>query len=450
MIESYLAAHRFGLGPRPGEPERIGKDPRSWIRGQMKAPLLAGAGTTRQWLEALYARKEMAKEDKRAFMKERVMPEVWARFEQRIRSEQPFAERMVAFWSNHFTVSLNGRLGALAPVYEREAIRPHVFGSFRDLLFSAVTHPAMLDYLDNTRSVGPNSLFGRRGKRNLNENLAREVLELHTLGVNGGYTQADVEALAAVLSGWAVWDPRLEKRRERFESRLTTMPFSIDIGAATFYPIAHEPGKKRVLGKRYAEAGADELRTVLNDLATHSSTATFVATKLVRHFVADRPPKAAVDTVARRFRETEGDLRSVLERVIDLDGAWSPRLVKAKTPEEYCVATLRATMTAEDDLDQAGRRVLDALLQMGQRPFSAPSPKGWPDTAAAWLTPGSLMRRIEWAQSLARFRRQDARTLLDGTLGPLASDETRKLVQRAASPTDGTAFVFASREFQRR
>ncbi|MEO0814340.1 MAG: DUF1800 family protein, partial [Myxococcota bacterium] len=224
----------------------------------------------------------------------------------------------------------------------------------------------------------------------------------------------------------------------------------MDIGPATFYPIAHEPGAKLLLGKRYSDEGPAELRAALDDLARHPSTATFIATKLVRHFVSDAPPKSAVDRVAKRFLETDGDLGAVLDSVVGLDLAWSPKLQKAKSPEDFCVATLRATLDQEDLTERNGRRLLDGLLAMGQRPFSAPSPKGWPDTAQAWFTPGSLMRRIEWASALARLKRADARTLMENTLGPLASVSTRNLVERAASPEDGTAFVFASREFQRR
>ncbi|MEM9233830.1 MAG: DUF1800 domain-containing protein, partial [Pseudomonadota bacterium] len=327
------------------------------------------------------------------------------------------------------------------------AIRPHIFGRFEDMLFAAETHPAMVIYLDNILSVGPNSLLSRRRKRDINENLARECLELHTLGVDGGYTQADVEALAAILTGWAVENQRYARQSARLEKRLGR-PVAEYYGAGTFIVPMHEPGPKTLLGKIYREAGADEFRAVTKDLTAHPSTARFIATKLVRHFVADNPPEADVNRIADVFRDTRGDLGAVSRAVVELDSAWANALPKAKTPQEFVVACQRAL-----DREGISASTLNGVLTpMGQQPLSAPSPQGWPDNAEAWVAPGSLMRRIEFARSLAARvgNRLDPDIFLEMTIGDVAGDETRRLVRGAPSGEEAIAFILASREFQRR
>ncbi|MEL6759866.1 MAG: DUF1800 domain-containing protein [Myxococcota bacterium] len=452
--DAYIASHRFGLGPRPGEIEAASSDPRRWVVDQISpSPLpaeLHDLDTTQERLEQFYQQKEMQAEGGgRLVFRERVLPEIATCFQLRVNTERPLLERMVAFWSNHFTIGVGrARAAVLAPVFQREAIRPNVFARFEELLLAAVTHPAMLDYLDNVRSVGARSPLGARRGLSLNENLAREVLELHTLGVDGGYTQPDIENLAAILSGWGVYDPRLEAKRPRFERLMRGEPVSVGLGSSTFYHFAHEPGPKILLGKRYAEDGPDELRRALRDLASHPSTARFVATKLARHFVADEPPEPVIKKLVRVYRETRGDLAAVTKAVALTERAWSTPWAKAKTPQDYIVSSLRVTGMRSIASIQLG----ESLTQMGQTPFGAPSPQGWADTASAWLTPGSLMRRVEWAQGLARqlAGSMNPNTLLQGSLGPLASTATQRLVSRAASPGDAIAFVLASRELQRR
>jgi uncharacterized protein (DUF1800 family) len=362
-------------------------------------------------------------------------------------STRPFAERLQWFWANHFTVSLaKGATRGLVGAFERDAIRPHIAGRFEDLLWAATTHPAMLRYLDNQQSAGPHSravaLIERRARRDdetpritgLNENLAREVLELHTLGVHGGYTQADVTAFAAVLTGWRV----------AARSDATALPFD----AAW-----HEPGRKTLLGRSYGE-GPQALRAVLADLARHPSTARFLATKLARHFVADDPPPALVDRLAARYLRSDGQLAELYRELIASPEAWAEPAAKLKTPEEFVVSSARVLSLGRVE---AGAARLPAMLvagmqALGQRPQAAPSPAGWPDRAEDWLGPEALWKRLEWASRLGDRlgSRIDARELAARCLGPLLGAATRQQIERAADGAQALALLLMAPEFQRR
>jgi uncharacterized protein (DUF1800 family) len=310
------------------------------------------------------------------------------------------------------------------------------------MLKAVCRHPCMLEYLDNIVSIGPQSEVGRRRlardgeARTLNENLAREILELHTLGVNGGYGQQDVIELAKAISGWS---------HEGFRPRQDPRPVH---GGFEFRPEFHEPGPKTVLGRTYAEAGPDEGMAILDDLARHPATARHLATKLVRHFVADNPPPDAVTRIAGVFRASDGDLAAVSRALVDLDAVWREKLPKVKTHYEFVVAVHRAvgnaTATAAD--------VVAPLKMLGQPPFSAPSPQGWGDTARDWVAPSALMRRIEWVRSLAGSvpATPHPARFLDEVIGPVVSDATREGVARAPSEDAAIALVLASAEFQRR
>ena len=222
-----------------------------------------------------------------------------------------FGERLAMFWANHFAISAakGPHVRVIAGAFEREAIRPHVFGRFADMLLAVETHPAMLFFLDNQQSFGPNSVAGQNRKRGLNENLAREILELHTLGVNGGYTQDDVTSLARIITGWTVVGR---------EGRLGPP------GTFAFFANAHEPGDQRLLGKTYVDAGFEQGRAALMDLARHPATATHVAVKLARHFISDDPPKALIDKLATTFKATEGDLAAVSTALVEAEESWAP------------------------------------------------------------------------------------------------------------------------------
>lgn len=483
-----LAAHRFGFGPRPGELRVIAGDPRGWVKAQLgpqplppqiqalpqaEDDLLAfGRWLARRRLRGPNAdrmaeraeRQGVSQEDLRRLsveedfvqnFRERASRAVGARLEAAMTSETPVHERLVHFWSNHFTVSAAKPAAvALPPSFEKDAIRPHVGGRFADMLLASAKHPGMLVYLDNWLSVGPHSQAAqnpRRARRlpgggratGINENLGREILELHTLGVGGGYAQRDVQALAAIITGWTYERPRL---RDLVTDAIATRN-GLDL--FEFDEAAHEPGPKTLLNRTYAQTGVAQGEAALSDLARHPSTAHFIAAKLCRHFIADDPPAAAVARVERAFREHEGDLREAVNAVVDSPEAWETPFQKFKRPEEYAISALRAANLSSLP---AGAGI-GALAAMGQRVYAAPGPDGWSDVAVSWLTADLVWKRVEFAQAYAeRIARADVNPLdvAQACFGPLLSDETSTAIQRAESPSQALALLFAAPEMQRR
>jgi uncharacterized protein (DUF1800 family) len=435
-----IAANRFGFGAKPGELSTIAPDPRGWLKAQLKPDPAAVTGTpSGKQLAALFQTRREHKGEPdvvKAFAKtlrEAFRAAVVQRTLAASASEAPFRERLVQFWSNHFTVSI--QRGVVVPVamgFENEAIRPHVMGRFRDMLRAVAQHPAMLIYLDNAQSIGPNSKAGLARDRGLNENLAREMMELHTVGVDGGYSQTDVTELAKVLTGWSI-------AREN----------EPDSGSFRWRPIIHEPGSKTVLGRTYRDGGEDEGMAVIDDLASRPATANHIATKLVRHFVADDPPQAAIDTIATVFRKTDGDLHAVSLALIGLPQIWSQPLTKIRTPNDLVTSACRAFGITDPKL---GESTLMGLKQMGQVPFNAASPAGWPDTADGWVSPESMMTRIDWALAVGQKLNghADAREIARNTIQPVAADSTMFHIDNAPSPAEGLALLIASPEFQRR
>ena len=340
----------------------------------------------------------------------------------------PFRERLVWFWSNHFTVSVRGGIAAAACAFVEEAIRPHVTGRFEDMLVAVMRHPAMLRYLNNASSVGPDSPAGKGGKRGLNENLARECLELHTVSPAAGYTQADVTSFAKILTGW-----------------------SIDLRDASpgfrFRPAAHEPGAHVVMGQSFPE-GEEGGMAALHVLAGHPATHRFLAGKLVRHFVADEPSPDAVRRIEGVLRDTHGDLGAAAAALITLDAAWQPA-AKLRTPQDFVIATLRAL-----DLPQEQRETVNlqgVLAGLGQPYQGAPQPNGWPDRAGDWAAPEAMMRRIDWAYSVSgRIGTRDVADLAALNLGPLLHDGTLQAVRRAGSRREAMTLLLTAPEFQRR
>lgn len=406
-MTALRALNRFGLGAGPGEAQAL-DDPRGWLESQLDEP-----APTRPAPEGavdvgalVREQREVARsddEDRRADLRRRIfgftVAESRDALTARTTSERPFVERLVAFWSNHLCVSAAAKLPTrlLAGSYERDAIRPHVLGRFDEMVLASVRHPAMLTYLDNAQSVGPDSPAARTAARRrrgddgppvgLNENHARELLELHTVGVDGGYDQDDVRALARVLTGWTVTG--LGGAGARFAP-------GDDVGFR-FAPLLHDPGEKTVLGRRYGEGGEGEGEAVIRDLCHHPSTATFLATKLVRHFVDDEPPPGAVEAVARRFRDTDGDLRETARILVHLDDAWSGERRKFRTPQDWLVAMLRGLGARE-----APPAVLGVLGDLRHPLWAPPSPKGFGDTVAEWADPDGLLNRAELARTVAR------------------------------------------------
>jgi uncharacterized protein (DUF1800 family) len=361
--------------------------------------------------------------------------EALARLQRASQVECGFAERLVVFWSNHFCISANkGGLARMwAGSFEREAIRPHVLGRFADMLKAVEQHPAMLFFLDNQQSLGPDSRAGINRHRGLNENLAREIMELHTLGVNGGYTQDDVTSFARIITGWT------------FAGRqgLIGTP-----GTFVFNANAHEPGAQRVLGKVYEASGVAQGEAVLSDIARHPSTAKFIATKFARHFVADDPPPSLVAKLQDTFTKSDGDLRLLANVLIDADEAWTAPMTKMRSPYEYLVATGRIFARVPEDPG----RYLGGLNLLGQPLWSPAGPNGFPDSNAAWAAPEGMKLRLDIAaQVSARLPDGlDPRELLELVAADAASEETRRTIERAESRQQAMAVLLMSPEFQRR
>jgi uncharacterized protein (DUF1800 family) len=483
----FVALNRFAFGARggayAGDLARAASDPRGLLKAELMVPGIAqldapSLPTTKAALQAAYAEvervriarqnstaqppppqmtgsgntdpptpkdgaaapgtppKEMAERTKQAEApvgQKQLRADALARFQRAARAEVGFAERLVHFWSNHFCISAaKGPLVRVAAgSFEREAIRPHVLGRFGAMLQAVESHPAMLAYLDNAQSFGPSSTAGLNRKRGLNENLAREILELHTLGVNGGYTQADVTALARIITGWTFSGP---------EGRLG------EPGTFVFFPNAHEPGDHTLLGKVYAAGGVKQGETALADLARRPATARHIAGKLARHFVADEPPPRLVDRLAKVFRETDGDLKAVSIALVDADEAWSTPLSKMRTPEQFLLAALRAI----DRMPEDPSPLLGSLNAMGMPLWQPPGPNGWPDTVSAWASPKNIKSRLDVSAAIAARVKDlvNPSELLQTIAGETASAETRQAIARAESRQQGLALLLMSPEFQ--
>jgi uncharacterized protein (DUF1800 family) len=463
--EAVLALHRFGMGPRPGSIAAIEADPRGALIAELERPpagliaasalpssaiafrTVADANAKRQAQLIVAKRAQekaqrmaMAPSTSEAVLKEGAevadpgrqfyLDEAKIRIEAALDAEIGLTERLVWFWSNHFCISAD-KIQSMSGAYEREAIRPHVLGRFADMLLAVEGHPAMLFYLDNWVSMGPNSIAGINRSRGLDENLARETLELHTLGVRSGYTQDDVIAFANVLTGWTLVQADGSPERG---------------GEFTFNPRLHEPGEQKIMGKVYADEGVEQGRAVLLDLAKHPATATHVATKLARHFIADAPPAALVERMARVFLDTDGNLREVAKAMVSADESWTQPPAKLKSASEWRVGMFRACGFAQ--IEPAGFTEGQALL--GERLWRPPSPKGYPDDEASWID--SMGRRLDIANKFAERMadKVDPETVVESVLGSTVSTEVRRAVGRADSRQQALALLFMSVEFQRR
>lgn len=479
--EAVAAANRFGLGARPGELAQA-RDARAWLHRQIEAgaerAALAGLPSSAELLqrEAAMRRQRRAEQLRqpgatqpqagaaqpqaqqdarrpppppmRRELARDYLRDIAARYRVAATTERPLAERIVRFWSNHFAVSADkGAARLYAAPMEREAIRAHAFGNFADLLIAVESHPAMLRYLDNVVSVGEGSLrvqrAGRRGGRRrlgLNENLAREILELHTLGVDGGYSQDDVIELARAITGWSVADPG--------RGAQARMPQADARTGFVFRVAAHEPGARRVLGRTYAEGDAQQGRAILRDLARHPATARHVSAKLARHLVADAPDPALVRRMSQAWLDSGGELRTVYAALVDHDAAWSADARKFKTPDDFLVSAMRAGGFA---LDARPQQLVGLLRGLGQPVFTPRSPEGFPDAFGDWAAGDALRKRLQVASTLAA-RVSDQRAplaLAQQVLGEAAvRGDFANALQRAGSPREGYALLFASPAFQ--
>lgn len=455
MNSASIALSRFGLGARPDQPAVT--QPVDWLLGQFEqfealSPSWRAVPRSVELVQT-WARQQQAvrqgPEGSRSGIREAYLRQgrhqyqaaVGARTRNALLSATPFVDRLVHFWSNHFAVSVDKLLVVgLTGGFEADAIRPHVLGRFEDLLMAAVRHPAMLLYLDQATSIGPHStaarqVEGRQTQRRpgLNENLAREILELHTMGVRSGYAQDDVTELARALTGWTVpGDEALAGAGTTFR----------------YVPALHEPGARTVLGKTYTDADEQQARAILRDLATAPATAWHIATKLVRHFVADDPPQALVKRLADQFQRTGGDLPSLYRELVQAPHAWQSGQAKFKSPWDWAISGMRALGQQDIEPEQASR----LMTQLGQPVWRPGSPAGFGDVAATWAAPDALMRRVEVAQRLAAQlgASVDARQLAPRVLPGVLSDATARAIAAAESPTSALALLLVSPEFLRR
>ncbi|MGI9281796.1 MAG: DUF1800 domain-containing protein [Endozoicomonas sp.] len=438
--KTAIAAHRFGLGARPGDLERIRQDPEQWLVKQLLIPhYRSRPPSSAELMRALYDFSKAQKAFKNTMADKPENPARQLYIEQSaatvmeaVNSQNPLSWRLLDFFSNHFSVSAQGnRMRVLAPSLEREAIVPHQIGHFEDMLLAVSQHPAMLVYLDNERSIGPNSRTGKQRKRGLNENLAREILELHTLGVSGGYTLNDIQELAKAITGWSI--TRAADKRQGFKYRAN----------------GHEPGARTVLGKSYHQKGVAQGEAILKDLARHPATARHISFKLARHFISDIPPEALVSALSDTWNKTRGNLHAVMTTLIHHPEAWQPEFKKYKTPREFFISSLRVANVKE----LPAERVMNLLNHLGQKPFAAGSPAGYDDTADAWNGSGALLKRIDWINQMSlRFKSANfsPRELLDHYFGPLTSAKTRRWVMGAESREQSAALFLLSPEFLRR
>ena len=483
--QGALAAHRFGLGARPGEIAAASVDPKGWLAAQLNGPADQPVGTfkttgqlvadDRQSAQNRALQRRQAGQNQQvaqngarpkagaqngqtdvavtAFIQPRQQEfrnEMAARFQLGFTTARPFAERLVWFWTNHFTVSVTqARALAFAGAFEREAIRPYITDTFENMLLAAASHPAMLVYLNNEQSIGPASFEGQRSKRGLNENLGRELMELYSLGVDGGYTQADVIAMAKLLTGWSL-------------SPDSPSGFG-------FFPARHEPGPQTLRGKTYADemaAGGAPLRRARNvmdtpragvaairDLAHDPHTARYIAGKFATYFIADAPSPDSVARLEKSFRDTGGNLRALALTAVNDPAAWTPGPGKLRTPVEYVTAGYRFLgLPSGANAQQQTQSAMATARSMGEFPMSAPSPKGWPLTSDAWSGPDAVLNRIEWAKQVgARLPRDfNALAVAEQGLGPLLTPATHSAMAAAETPNDAVALLLCSPEFQRR
>jgi uncharacterized protein (DUF1800 family) len=467
--DPYLALSRFGLGPRPGDLAARGAAPREALLAELDDPtdlFLTDAGLP----DAVDAYTEVRRFQKARKMakqaaapmsmdgKDGAMPaagaakpgkvavpglpspgdllnaEIAARLVRVRQATIGFGERLVAFWANHFAVqaAADEVVRGLAGAFEREAIRPYVLGRFGDMALAATQHPAMLMSLNNATSIGPNSPQGKRSGKGLNENHARELMELHTVGVDAGYTQADVTSFAKVLTGWTF-------------GRGENQPGIY--GRFVFRPQAHEPGPQKVMGRVYAHKGVDQGVAVIADLAAHPATARHLALKLARYFVADAPPPALVTRLADTFTKTGGDLKAVTVALVNSPEAWAAPAEKLRTPQEFLWSAVRALQ-----LDIKPNFVNRTLADLGQPLWNPPSPQGFKDDTATWLAPDAMTTRVDTAELMAAQAKDvpDPRQFAADVLGGSLSADTRTAIDRAESRTQAIALLLMSPEFQRR
>jgi len=426
------ALNRLAFGPAPGDVEtanRLGVE--RWIAQQLNPHGLPESPELEEQIGALETLRMTPVElflqygppmggrrgpnqkpnrdpeaQKQARQQARIVVEqaIRARLMRAVRSPRQLQEVMTAFWFNHFNVFAGKGLCYLwVGAYEEEAIRPHVMGRFRDLLGATAKHPAMLFYLDNWQNTAPDSP-GARGKlEGINENYARELMELHTLGVNGGYSQADVIALAHILTGWGIVRRRPPLGGGGFRRRFGEQPGAVRTPDGFFFdPSRHDFSDKSLLGESIRGGGINEGERALDLLARHPATARHLSTQLAQYFVADNPPAPLIDRIARSYLANDGDLRVVLETLFASPEFWDSRsyAAKFKTPYEFAISAVRATGTPVRNV----RPLMNTMAGLGMPLFGCQTPDGYKNTQEAWLNPDAMMLRLAFATALGAGR----------------------------------------------
>lgn len=449
-LSTELAQQRMQLNQQNRQAQQNASEGAATTQVNAQRNGQAGAQTSAQ--NAEQTTKQAERKALRVEILDMYRSSVNARVASALTTQTPFIERLVHFWANHFAVSTEKPgVAALAGSFEAEAIRPHVLGRFEDMLVAVERHPAMQLFLDQTRSVGPDSMAAMRAeqrnpnnKRGLNENLGREIMELHTLGVRSGYSQDDVTEFARALTGWSLaGNPGNPANRGRQGIQPNAAP-----GTFVFRAALHEPGSRTIMGRRYDQPGVEQALAILHDLASAPATAQHIGGKLARHFVADNPPPDVSARLANAFERSGGDLPTVYRALLDMPQAWSPVAVKFKTPWEWTISSMRGL--GWQDLGNV--QAAPILTQLGQPVWRPGSPAGYDDIAASWAAPDALVRRVEVAQRFASRvgDRLDARALGQTLLAGSLSAPTATAVSRAESASTAIALLLVSPDFQRR
>jgi len=441
---TLIAFQRFGLGARPGGPARIGSDPQAAIVAEVKTRNIALIDDP----ELPTYRKACSQSQMDFSRAEDIrQKEMGARIDKHMSVEIGFVERLVVFWANHFSMTVNksGAVRGTLGQWERDVVRANVLGNFADMLHGTIEHPAMLSYLDNADSIGPNSPAGQQWDAGFNENLAREVLELHTIGSGSGYTEQDVAAFANILTGWSYvrgWEADGNYNGGNKRNR----------GQFIYRQTWHEPGAITFMGRSYPAIGQRQAMRVLDRLATHPATAEHIAFKLVRHFITDEPTPDMVEPLKQRFLNSGGNLKAVALALLELPEAWSMPMTKLRTPFEMAVAQFRALGRRYKDDDIWA--FTEPLRALSNTPWESPSPEGYADETLKWLSPDAMRIRLDVAQyrNWATVGTYDGNVirLADRVFGKALSRQTRERLGGIGNNNNALTILFSSPEFQRR
>ncbi|MGJ8693470.1 MAG: DUF1800 domain-containing protein [Thalassotalea sp.] len=453
IAHAVIAVNRFGLGAKPNELMAVGTNAKAWLKnGLIAINFNDDLPHSADVLKSVYAYRQMKKDEQKpqnnksknpadnAMMNSMASLKKYPRemlrafsvsyIKQAVQSDTSISWRLLDFFSNHFSVSASGQeMAGLAATLEREAIGPNLMAKFEDMLLTVTQHPAMLIYLNNERSIGPNSKVGKKRGKGMNENLAREILELHTLGVNGGYQQADVIELAKGITGWGLSNIKKDKS-----------------AGFKYNSYNHEPGERVLLNKHYRQKGIAQGEAMLRDLANHPATIKHLCFKLARHFINDDPPASLVGKLVASWQQSSGNIKTVMTTMIEAQESWQPEKAKFKTPREFIISTIRALNIEKIK----PKHLYYSFLTLGQQPFNAGSPAGYGDVAQDWNGANALMSRINWANSLANMAKVNAEQVIKNSFAQTLDKHHYKIISRAESRKQALTLLLMSPEFQRR